>query len=126
MCRPDRCPPPRAGLLLRALIPGNPQVRTRSGAVSAAPWHRAARWRLQAAASAPGVMRVSCAAAEPTRYGALGYLEGTAAVPMARSDAGAGCRWEGNPQQQLEKELVTVLPFACTVLSGTGLSLPCR
>lgn len=49
---------------------------------------------------------------------------------MTRSDTGAagspGCRWEGNPQQQLEKELITVLPSACTVLSGTGLSLPCR
>lgn len=47
---------------------------------------------------------------------------------MIQSNAGAagsrGCHGVSNHQQ--EKEHIDVLPSACTVLSGTGLSLPRR
>lgn len=47
---------------------------------------------------------------------------------MTQSDAGAAgthsCHWVSNRQR--EKELINVLPSACMVLSGTGLSLPHR
>lgn len=61
-------------------FPGNPQVHTCSGTLSPAPWHRAARWDLQAGASAPGMtlrrqvavrqgyLERRCRSHEPKRY----------------------------------------------------------